>query len=205
LRVGAGAADVKVARVAAEAGIGGFAFLRGIPGSIGGALRMNCGAYGNEICDVFESARGVDRDGKVHVFDRSSMQFSYRKCDVPDTIIFTEAVLSGYPGEPEVIQREMNEYSEARLTTQPINTRTGGSTFKNPDGAKAWQLIDQAGMRGYKVGGAEVSEKHANFLIANDGATAMDIERLGEEVRRRVAEVTGISLVWEIMRVGDYR
>jgi UDP-N-acetylmuramate dehydrogenase len=204
LRVGAGTADVKVARVAADASIDGFAFLRGIPGSMGGAVRMNCGAYGSEIRDVFETARGVDRNGNIHIFDRSSIQFSYRKCDAPKTIIFTEVVLSGYPGNPADIQREMNEYSEARLTAQPVNTRTGGSTFKNPEGVKAWQLIDQAGMRGFKIGGAEVSQKHANFLIANDGATAMDIESLGEEVRSRVAEVTGISLEWEIMRVGDY-
>jgi UDP-N-acetylmuramate dehydrogenase len=204
LRVGAGAADVKLARVAAEAGIGGFSFLRGIPGSIGGAIRMNCGAYGAEIRDVFESARGVDRSGKVHLFDRQSVKFSYRTCDAPSSLIFTEAVLSGYPCEPEVIQREMNDYSEARLTTQPVNTRTGGSTFRNPDGVKAWELIDQAGMRGFEIGAAKVSEKHANFLIANDGATAMDIERLGEEVRRRVAEKTGVMLDWEIMRVGDY-
>ncbi len=200
---GAGAADVKVARMAAEAGIAGLSFLRGIPGTIGGALRMNGGAYGGETKDVFVSARGVDRSGLVHAFNHAAMGFTYRHCAVADDIIFTEAVLQGRPGESAAILAEMNVITEARSATQPVNTRTGGSTFRNPHGYKAWELVDQAGFRGFKKGGAEVSPLHTNFLIAHEGAKASDIEALGEEIRSRVFEQSGIRLEWEIKRVGE--
>lgn len=203
IRAGAGAADVKVARVAAEAGIAGLSFLRGIPGTIGGALRMNGGAYGGETKDVFISARGVDRFGHVHTFDLAAMGFSYRHCDVADDVIFTEALFKGRSGDREAILAEMNAITEARSATQPVNTRTGGSTFRNPEGAKAWELVDRAGLRGFRIGGAQVSDLHTNFLIAHEGSTAKDIETLGEEIRRRVFEQSGIRLEWEIKRVGE--
>ena len=203
IRAGAGAADVKVARIAAEAGLAGLSFLRGIPGTIGGALRMNGGAYGGETKDVFVSARGVDRSGHAHTFDLTAMGFSYRHCDVSDDIIFTEAVFQGTSGDSEAILAEMNAITEARSATQPVNTRTGGSTFRNPEGAKAWELVDRAGLRGYRIGGAQVSELHTNFLIAHEGSIAKDIETLGEEIRRRVFEQSGIRLEWEIKRVGE--
>lgn len=203
VRAGAGAVDVKVARQAAEAGIAGFSFLRGIPGTIGGALRMNGGAYGAEMRDVLVSARGLDRAGVIRTFDCSQMGFSYRHSAVAEDLIFTEALMQGRPGEPETILAEMSAITEARAATQPVNTRTGGSTFKNPQTAKAWELIDRAGCRGLRIGGAQVSELHTNFLIAHEGATAGDIEALGEEVRRRVFEQSGISLEWEIKRVGE--
>jgi UDP-N-acetylmuramate dehydrogenase len=201
-RAGAGAADVKVARAAAEAGIAGLAFLRGIPGTIGGALRMNGGAYGGETADVLVACRGVDRRGEIRSFKRAEMGFAYRHCAVPDDVIFTQALFEGRPGEPAAILAEMNAITEARSSTQPVNTRTGGSTFKNPPGGKAWQLVDQAGCRGLRVGGAQVSELHCNFLIADPGASAADIEALGEEVRRRVRETSGVTLDWEIKRIG---
>lgn len=203
IRAGAGAVDVKVARQAAEAGIAGFSFLRGIPGTIGGALRMNGGAYGAEMRDVLVSARGIDRAGVIRTFDCRQMGFRYRHSAVAEDVIFTEALMQGRPGEPETILAEMGAITEARSATQPVNTRTGGSTFKNPQAAKAWELIDRAGCRGLRIGGAQVSDLHTNFLIAHEGATASDIEALGEEVRRRVFEHGGISLEWEIKRVGE--
>lgn len=203
IRAGAGAADVKVARVAAEAGIAGLSFLRGIPGTIGGALRMNGGAYGGETKDVFVSARGVDRAGAVHTFDHAGMGFSYRHASVASDVIFTEALFKGCAGVADDILAEMNAITEARSSTQPVNTRTGGSTFKNPPNAKAWELVDKAGCRGLRLGGAQVSEMHTNFLIAHPDATAADVEALGEEVRRRVKDLTGIELEWEIKRVGE--
>lgn len=202
IRAGAGLADVKVARFAAERGVAGFSFLRGIPGTIGGALRMNGGAYGGEVAQIFLAARGVDRVGKTHEFDLAAMGFSYRHCGVAEDIIFTEAVFEGRPGDAESILAEMNAITEARGATQPVNTRTGGSTFKNPPGAKAWELIDKAGCRGLILGGAQVSALHCNFLIASPGARAADIEALGEEVRKRVFDATGVTLEWEIRRVG---
>lgn len=202
VRAGAGLADVKVARFAAERGIAGFSFLRGIPGTIGGALRMNGGAYGGEVAQIFVAARGVDRLGKTHEFDSAAMDFTYRHCGVADDIIFTEAVFEGRPGDAESILAEMNAITEARGSTQPVNTRTGGSTFKNPPGAKAWELIDKAGCRGLILGGAQVSELHCNFLIASPGARSADIEALGEEIRKRVFDATGVALEWEIRRVG---
>ena len=203
IRAGAGAADVKVARIAAEAGIAGFSFLRGIPGTIGGALRMNGGAYGGETKDIFVSARGFDRAGVRHVFDHVAMGFSYRHCAVADDVIFTEALFKGEAGDPVKIIEEMNAITEARSSTQPVNTRTGGSTFRNPPGKNAWELIDQAGLRGFRIGGAEVSPLHTHFLVAHEGATAADIEALGEHVRRRVFDQSGVTLSWEIKIVGE--
>ena len=203
IRAGAAAADVKVARIAAEAGIAGFSFLRGIPGTIGGALRMNGGAYGGETKDIFISARGVDRTGQINQFDSRSMGFSYRHTAVADDVIFTEALFQGQEGDPAKILEEMNAITQARSSTQPVNTRTGGSTFRNLEGAKAWELIDRAGLRGFRIGGAEVSPLHTNFLVAHEGATAADIEALGEEIRRRVFEQSGVRLSWEIKIVGE--
>ncbi|QFU18139.1 UDP-N-acetylmuramate dehydrogenase [Microvirga thermotolerans] len=202
IRAGAAAPDVKVARAAAEAGIAGLSFLRGIPGTVGGALRMNGGAYGGETKDVLVEARGLTRSGARVTYTNAEMGFTYRHSAVPDDVIFTEALFEGRPGDPEAILAEMNTITEARSSSQPVNTRTGGSTFKNPDGRKAWELIDAAGCRGLRRGDAQVSEMHCNFLVNHGAATAADIEALGEEVRRRVREASGIVLEWEIKRVG---
>jgi UDP-N-acetylmuramate dehydrogenase len=202
IRVGAAVPDVKVARAAQEAALAGLAFYRGIPGAIGGALRMNGGAYGRETKDALIEARGVDRQGRVHIFSNADMQYTYRHCGAPDDVIFTEAVFQGEPGDPAAIAAEMNKITESREATQPIKSRTGGSTFKNPPGQKAWQLIDAAGCRGLVVGDAQVSEMHCNFLINRGDATAADIETLGETVRRRVREHSGVELEWEIKRIG---
>lgn len=203
LRVGTAVPDVKAARAAADAGIAGLAFYRGIPGSIGGALRMNAGAHGRETKDVLKEARAVDRQGNIHVLSLADMRFTYRHCGVPADWIFTEAVYQGTPGEPAEILKQMNEVAEYREANQPIKERTGGSTFKNPPGASAWKLIDSAGCRGLRVGGAKVSEMHCNFLINDRNATAEDIERLGETVRARVREASGVTLNWEIIRLGE--
>ncbi len=203
LRVGAAVPDVKVARAAQEAGIAGLSFLRGIPGAIGGALRMNGGAYGRETKDTLIEARAVDRSGRIHVLGNVDMHYAYRHCGVPDDYIFTQATLHGERGDPAVIAAEMDKITESRETTQPIKSRTGGSTFKNPPGAKkAWQLIDAAGCRGLRVGDAQVSEMHCNFLINLGRATAADIETLGETVRRRVKDNSDVDLEWEIRRIG---
>jgi UDP-N-acetylmuramate dehydrogenase len=202
LRVGAAVPDVKVAQAAQEAGIGGLAFLRGIPGAIGGALRMNGGAYSREIKDVLASARGVDRNGRIQTFANPDMGFAYRHCGLSDEIIFTEALLSGAPAVPEVIKLEMQAITKARESTQPVKSRTGGSTFKNPRGSKAWELIDRAGCRGLVLGDAQVSEMHCNFLINRGNARAADVEALGELVRKRVKEDCGVDLEWEIRRIG---
>ena len=202
VRAGAGAPDVKVARSAAEAGIAGLSFLRGIPGTIGGALRMNGGAYGGETKDVLVEARGITRAGEVRTYTNAEMGFTYRHSAVPEDVIFTEALFVGEPGDRDEILAEMNAITEARSSTQPVNTRTGGSTFKNPPGRKAWELIDAAGCRGLRRGDAQVSEMHCNFLINHGSARAADIEELGEEVRRRVRESAGVELEWEIKRVG---
>jgi UDP-N-acetylmuramate dehydrogenase len=202
IRAGAAVPDVKVARAAQEAGIAGLSFMRGIPGGVGGALRMNGGAYGRETKDALVEARAVDRQGRVHVLRNADMGYTYRHCGVPADCIFTEALYQGERGDPAVIAAEMDKITESREATQPIKSRTGGSTFKNPPGHKAWQLIDAAGCRGLKVGGAQVSELHCNFLINRGGATAADIEALGENVRRRVKETSGAALEWEIERIG---
>lgn len=203
IRVGAAVPDVKVARAAQEAGIAGLSFLRGIPGAIGGALRMNGGAYGRETKDALIGARAVDRSGRIHVLGNIDMHYAYRHCGVPDDYIFTQATLHGERGDPAVIAAEMDKITESREATQPIKSRTGGSTFKNPPGSKkAWQLIDAAGCRGLRVGDAQVSELHCNFLINLGRATAADIETLGETVRRRVKDNSGVDLEWEIRRIG---
>ena len=202
VRAGTAVPDVKVARAAADAGIAGLAFLRGIPGAIGGALRMNGGAYGRETRDVLIEARAVDRAGNVHVLSNADMHYTYRHCGAPEDYIFTQALFQGEPGDRAAISAEMDKITEAREATQPIKSRTGGSTFKNPPGQKAWQLIDAAGCRGLVVGGAQVSELHCNFLINLGGATAADIETLGETVRARVKAQSGIELEWEIKRIG---
>jgi UDP-N-acetylmuramate dehydrogenase len=202
VRAGAAVPDVKVARVAQEAGIAGLAFLRGIPGAIGGALRMNGGAYGGETKDVLIEARGVDRKGNVAVWRNADMHYSYRHCGAPEDLIFTQALFQGRPGDRAQIAAEMDKITGSREATQPIKSRTGGSTFKNPPGHKAWQLIDAAGCRGLVVGDAQVSEMHCNFLINRGNASAADIETLGETVRTRVKENSGVELEWEIKRIG---
>jgi UDP-N-acetylmuramate dehydrogenase len=203
-RVVAGAAllDVLVARAARDAGVAGLAFLSGIPGSIGGVLRMNGGAYGAETKDVLIEARGVDRQGNLRTYSNAEMGFSYRHCGVPDDVIFTAAVFQGHAGAVEQIAGEMAEIKRKRETSQPRN-RTGGSTFKNPPGSSAWKLVDEAGCRGLTVGGAQVSELHSNFLINLGGASAADIETLGETVRERVKAHSGVELEWEIKRIGQ--
>jgi len=205
-RVTAGTAmlDVMVARAAQAAGVAGLAFLSGIPGTIGGALRMNGGAYGGETKDVLLETRGIDRQGNLRTFSNGEMGFSYRHCSAPDDVIFTAAVLQGRAGEAEQIAGEMATIKKKREATQPRN-RTGGSTFKNPPGHSAWKLVDEAGCRGLTIGGAQVSELHSNFLINLGSASAADIETLGETVREKVKENSGIDLEWEIKRVGVKR
>jgi UDP-N-acetylmuramate dehydrogenase len=168
-------------------------------------LRMNGGAYGGETKDVLIAARGVDRSGHIRVFNSAEMSYSYRDCGVPDDVIFTQALFQGTTGDPAVIAAEMDRITESRETTQPIKSRTGGSTFKNPPGHKAWRLIDAAGCRGLTMGAAQVSELHCNFLINRGGASAADIETLGETVRSRVRETSGVELEWEIKRIGVTR
>jgi UDP-N-acetylmuramate dehydrogenase len=202
VRTGAGALDLNVALTARDAGVGGLEFLSGIPGTIGGALRMNAGAYGRELKDVLRRAVALDGQGKRHEGDAVSLGLSYRHSDAPEDWIFLGAELAGAPGDAAEIGRRMAEIQATREASQPIRARTGGSTFANPPGHKAWELIDRAGCRGLKRGDAQVSEKHTNFLINTGAATAADLEGLGEEVRRRVFEQSGISLDWEIKRVG---
>lgn len=202
LRAGTAVPDVKVARAAAEAGIAGLAFYRGIPGSIGGALRMNAGAHGSETKDVLVEARAVDRQGNIHVLSLADMGFRYRHCSISKDWIFTEAVFQGRPGDKAEILEQMEAVAQYREENQPTRERTGGSTFKNPPGHSAWKLIDAAGCRGLRIGGAKVSEMHCNFLINDNDATAEDIERLGETVRARVKATSGIDLQWEIVRLG---
>jgi UDP-N-acetylmuramate dehydrogenase len=203
VRVGAATLDAAVARAAAQAGLGGLEFLRGIPGTIGGALRMNAGCYGREIKDVFIEATAIDESGNRLVLARDDVSFSYRSCSAPERLIFVEAVLQGTPESRDEVQARMEALVERRECTQPIRAKTGGSTFKNPLGdKKAWQLIDEAGCRGLSRGDARVSEKHCNFLINTGEATASDLETLGEEVRACVRARTGVLLEWEIKRVG---
>jgi UDP-N-acetylmuramate dehydrogenase len=202
IRVGAAALDAAVARAGAEAGISGLEFLRGIPGTVGGALRMNAGCYGREIKDILVEATAIDGKGNRHVLKPADMGFVYRKAQVPEDFAFVEAVFEGEKGDPAEIRARMNALVEQRENTQPVKSKTGGSTFKNPHGHKAWQLIDAAGCRGLMRGAAQVSEKHCNFLINTGDATASDIEELGEEVRARVKAKSGVELEWEIKRVG---
>jgi UDP-N-acetylmuramate dehydrogenase len=202
VRAGTAVPDVKVARAAAEAGISGLAFFRGIPGSIGGALRMNAGAHGRETKDCLVSARAVDLDGNIYVLSLAEMDFTYRHCGIQDGWIFTEATFEGVPGEPAAILKEMDEVAAYREKHQPIKERTGGSTFKNPPGTSAWKLVDDAGCRGLRVGGAKVSDMHCNFLINDSKASGEDVETLGETVRARVKAASGVTLNWEIIRLG---
>ncbi len=202
LSVGAAALDLTVATAAWEAGIGGLEFLSGVPGTIGGALRMNAGAYGGEIQEVTLASRAIDRTGGIHQLSPADFGFSYRQVAVAEEWIFIDALLQGSVGRPEEIARRMAEIRSQREDSQPLRTRTGGSTFANPPGHKAWQLIDQAGCRGLRKGDAQVSEKHCNFLINTGSASAADLEDLGEDVRRRVLETSGVSLAWEIRRIG---
>lgn len=199
---GAAALDVNIARYAAAAGIGGLEFLVGVPGTLGGALRMNAGAYGSEIRDVLVEAHALDVNGNRLVLDPSAMQLGYRHCGAPRDLVFTGARLRGVPADPAVVEARMAAIQAQREATQPIRSRTGGSTFRNPDGAKAWELIDRAGCRGLRLGGAQVSEQHCNFLINTGNATAAELEDLGEMVRARVLAATGIELRWEIKRLG---
>jgi len=203
VRAGAAALDGAVARTAADAGIAGLEFLRGVPGTIGGALKMNAGCYGKELKDVFVQATAIDGKGNRITLSAADMGFEYRKArGASDDLIFIEAVLEGTRDEPAAIRARMEELSANREASQPIKSKTGGSTFKNPPGHKAWALIDDAGCRGLKLGAAQVSEKHTNFLINTGEATAAELEALGEEVRKRVKEKSGITLEWEIKRVG---
>ena len=198
---GASAPDVNVALAARDAGLAGLEFLRGVPGTIGGAVKMNAGAYGGELSDVLTEAVAYAPDGACHVLTPLDLSFTYRHSALPDDWIVTSATLRGKPDDPAAIARRMENISEARDSTQP-KSRTGGSTFKNPPGRKAWELIDAAGGRGLRVGGAQMSELHCNFIINTGDATAGDIEALGEEVRRRVLETSGVTLEWEIKRIG---
>jgi len=202
IRAGAAVPDMRLAQAAAKVGIAGLAFYRGIPGSVGGACRMNAGAHGGETKDVLVEARAVDRQGRIHVLSNAQMQFAYRHCGAPDDLIFTSALFQGVPCDPAAIEREMEEVAAYREANQPVKAKTGGSTFKNPPGHSAWKLIDAAGCRGLRVGGAHMSEMHCNFIINDAEATAADIETLGETVRARVFETSGIMLEWEIKRIG---
>jgi UDP-N-acetylmuramate dehydrogenase len=199
---GAGALDLNVALAAREGGLAGLEFLSGIPGTVGGALRMNGGAYGAETKDVLVSAAALDPQGGRHELSAEELGLTYRHCRLPDDWIFTSATFAGSPDDRAAIGHRMADIQAAREASQPIRSRTGGSTFANPPGHKAWQLIDAAGCRGLRHGGAMISEKHANFLINVDNATAADLEGLGEEVRRRVHESSGVTLRWEIKRIG---
>ena len=202
LRAGGGASNLKVANAARDAGLAGLEFLSGIPGSVGGSVRMNAGAFGGEVSGVFVSATALDGHGERHDADAAAMGYAYRHSTAPEDWIFVDAVLRGQAGDHDAIAARMDEIKSIRDAGQPSKTPTGGSTFVNPPGHKAWELIDKAGCRGLTRGGARVSEKHCNFLINTGGATAADIEGLGEEVRRRVFDSTGISLDWEIRRIG---
>ena len=202
LRCGGGASGILVSSTARDHGIGGLEFLRGIPGTVGGFVRMNGGAYGREVRDILVSARLVLRSGELVEWPLEKLGYTYRHSEVPDGAVVIEATFSGEPGEPEAIGAEMDAIARAREESQPLRSRTGGSTFKNPHGHKAWALIDAAGCRGLAIGDAQVSEKHCNFLLNLGSATSAEIEALGEEVRRRVEAKTHISLEWEIQRVG---
>ena len=199
---GAGAHGILVASTARDAGIAGLEFLRGIPGTVGGFVRMNGGAYGREVADVLIDCDVVMTDGNLMRLTNRELRYSYRHSELSPGAVVIGARFRGTPGDPQAIGAEMDRIAEAREVSQPLRTKTGGSTFKNPPGEKAWQLVDTAGCRGLELGGAQVSEKHTNFLINTGTATSKDIEALGEEVRRRVYAETGIALEWEIQRVG---
>lgn len=202
IHAGAGALSFNVAMASQQYGLAGLEFLSGIPGTIGGACAMNAGAYGRDVAAVLVSAEAVDEAGQLHVLTPDDIGYVYRGNTLPEGMIFTKAVLRGEADDESVIAARIAEISKQRESTQPIKSRTSGSTFKNPEGHKAWQLVDEAGCRGLMVGKAQVSEKHCNFLINTGGATAADLENLGEEVRRRVKAKSGITLEWEIKRIG---
>lgn len=199
---GSAALDMNVARRAVDAGLSGLEFLCGIPGTIGGALRMNAGANGSEVKNVLIDIEAVDRQGNLKRFTMEEMNLSYRNSNMPKDMCFLEARFQCHKDDPAAIDARMKEYLAKRSEAQPIDMNTGGSTFKNPQGHSAWKLIDEAGCRGLRIGGAVMSEKHCNFMINEGNATAEDLENLGEEVRRRVHEKTGIELEWEIKRIG---
>jgi len=202
LRCGGGASGILVSSTARDAGIGGLEFLRSIPGTVGGFVRMNGGAYGREVKDILVEAEVILRSGERVTLPLEALGFTYRHSALPDGAIVVSAIFRGHPEAPAVVQAEMDRISAAREASQPLRSKTGGSTFKNPPGERAWALVDRAGCRGLAIGGAQVSEKHTNFLINTGDATSADIEALGEEVRRRVKVDSGVTLEWEIQRVG---
>jgi UDP-N-acetylmuramate dehydrogenase len=203
VRAGGGAMGITVASKARDAGIAGLEFLRGIPGTAGGAARMNAGAYGREVADVLVEAKIVLRDGRIETWPAERFGYTYRHSETPEGAVIVEGLFEGVPGDPGTIGAEMDRIAAEREASQPLRSRTGGSTFKNPPGTKAWKLIDAAGCRGLRIGDAQVSEKHCNFLLNLGGARSADIEELGEEVRRRVLADSGVTLEWEIQRVGN--
>jgi UDP-N-acetylmuramate dehydrogenase len=205
LRIGTALPDKRAAAAALEAGIGGFHFYHGIPGAIGGALRMNAGANGVETRERVVEVRALDRKGEVHVLSNADMGYAYRHCSAPKDLIFTSVVMEGYAEDKDVIRAAMDEVQHHRETVQPIREKTGGSTFKNPEGTSAWKEIDKAGCRGLMIGGAQMSPMHCNFMINTGTATGYDLETLGETVRARVLENSGISMHWEIRRLGAFR
>jgi UDP-N-acetylmuramate dehydrogenase len=202
LRCGGGTSGILASSTACEAGIGGLEFLRSIPGTVGGFVRMNGGAYGREVCDILVECEIVLRSGERQTLGVAELGYTYRHSNLPEDAVVISATLRGYPAEPVAIQAEMDRIAAAREASQPLRTRTGGSTFKNPPGHKAWQLVDAAGCRGMTLGGAQVSDKHTNFLINADNATSAQIEALGEAVRDKVRGLAGVDLEWEIKRVG---
>ncbi len=204
IEVGAANPDIRVAKAAAEAGIDGLSFYRGIPGGIGGALYMNAGCYGTETRDRMISLTGINRKGEIITLNNKEMNYDYRKSNAPKGIIFISAIFQGFTGDSDKIKAEMEKITNKREGSQPTKSRTGGSTFKNPKGYSSWKLIDEAGCRGLKIGNAQVSELHCNFLLNLGNASAYEIELLGETVRHRVLEKTGIKLQWEIRRMGKF-
>ena len=202
LKCGGGASGILVSSTARDSGISGLEFLRSIPGTVGGFVRMNGGAYGRETCDILTECKVVLRSGERRTLSKDDLRYTYRHSELPEGAIVVSATFRGVHGEPVAIQAEMDRIAQSREESQPLRSKTGGSTFKNPLPQKAWQVIDSAGCRGLKHGGAQVSEKHCNFLLNLGSATSADIEELGEEVRRRVREDSGIELEWEIQRVG---
>jgi len=204
LTVGAAASDKRLAQAALAAGLGGFAFYHGVPGGVGGALRMNAGANGAETAGLVAEVHALDRQGNQHILTREQMGFAYRHCGAAGDLIFTKAVFAGAPAERAEIEAQMAAVQQHREAAQPIREKTGGSTFRNPEGHSAWKLIEAAGCRGLKIGGAQMSEMHCNFMINTGNATGCDLEALGEEVRRRVFTTSGIKLQWEIKRLGQF-
>jgi UDP-N-acetylmuramate dehydrogenase len=205
IRAGAAIPDKRLAAFALEAGIGGFHFYHGIPGGLGGALRMNAGANGVETRERVVEVRALDRKGDLHVLTNAEMGYSYRKSTAPADLVFTSAVMEGYAEDREAIRAAMDAVQHHRETVQPIREKTGGSTFKNPEGTSAWKEIDKAGCRGLMIGGAQMSPMHCNFMINTGAATGYDLEYLGETVRARVLENSGIKLQWEIRRLGAFK